>query len=921
MTLTAAWVALGAEVRVPITMRARASGYEAEVTAARNQLAATLAAIPDLLFEVDLDGRYLACHAPRSALLAAPQGDLLGRTIPEVLSPAAAEVCMSALREAHDRGDSLGKQFELALEHGRAWFELSVSRKAVAPGEAPRFIALSRDITERKRAEEALRESEVQLRSILGSTVDGILAVDRGGKVVRTNRRFAELWRIPPSILERRDDEALLRFVVDQLADPEAFLRKVESLYQSDEELTDTVRFADGRLFERFTAPLLLDGANLGRVWSFRDVTARDEAESALRASRNLLQSIIDTAPVRVFWKDRDLRYLGCNPAFAADAGFASPDDLIGLNDFDLPWKDCADANRAVDREVIATGAPRLSYDEIQRNVVGERWLRKSKVPLRGSGGEALGVLGIYEDITERRRVELRLGLAVEVTRVLLWELDLVTGHFTYDRSMFEALGLGDLVFADSLEGWFGAVHPDDLPALQHAFELALRPGHPVFDLEYRMRDARGGVQWIHSRGRVVRHDAGGAPVAAVGSSTNITARKATEVAHVAARVAAEAANRAKSEFLANMSHEIRTPLNGVLGNIQLLEMTALDAEQREYVSAVTTSGRNLLSLINDILDLSKIEADKLVLDASPFSLRACVDGAVAMQRARAGEKGLTLTAVVPDEIPGALLGDELRIRQILLNLVGNAVKFTHAGAVTVSVAVRERVGDAVRVELCVADTGIGITGAAGRHLQALRAGRQLDHAALRRHGPRPRDLRAPHRAHGREPRGRERRVRGEHLPRDPPADGAADGDREHAAAAAAHRGPVDRRASQDPPRRGQPREPPPRVRAAHEDAPRGDRRGARPRGPRRARRRALRPRAHGHPDARDGRQRSPRRAARARAGDGRAHARDRRHRVRLKGRGAGPAWCGLRRLRAQAARPARARRSDAPRAPESARG
>ncbi len=736
VTLSAVYVALGAEARVCVTLRAhpRPSSFEAEAIAARNQLAATLDAIPDLLFEVDLDGRYYACHAPRAALLAAPPDELIGRTIADVLPPAAAEVCMGALREAHERGHSFGAQFELPLEQGRAWFELSVSRKAVAPGDAPRFIVLSRDVTERKRAEEALRESEVQLRSILGSTVDGILAVDRAGRVVRTNRRFAELWRIPASIIERGDDEAMLKFVVDQLADPKAFLHKVESLYQSDEELTDTVRFIDGRLFERFTAPLLLNGANVGRVWSFRDVTARDQAESALRASRNLLQSIIDTAPMRVFWKDRELRYLGCNPAFAADAGRASPSDVIGLDDFDMPWSDDAELQRVVDRAVISFGAPRLSYDETQRTAEGgERWLRKSMVPLRGHDGATLGVLGIYEDITERRRVEQRLGMAVEVTQVLLWELDLITGHLTYDRSMFETLGLGDMVFSDNLAGWFEAVHPDDLPAVRGALDLSLSPGHPVFDCEYRVRDPRGGIQWIHSRGRVVRHDSSGAPSAAVGSSMNITARKETEVAQVAARVAAEAANRAKSEFLANMSHEIRTPLNGVLGNIQLLEMTALDAEQKEYLSAITASGRNLLSLINDILDLSKIEADKLVLDASPFSLRACVEGAVSMQRAPARERGLTLTAVVPGEVPEALLGDELRVRQILLNLVGNAVKFTHAGGVTVSVAVRERVGDAAMIELRVADTGIGISPALAA--EVFKPFVQADSSITRRYG------------------------------------------------------------------------------------------------------------------------------------------------------------------------------------------
>jgi CheY-like chemotaxis protein/anti-sigma regulatory factor (Ser/Thr protein kinase) len=157
------------------------------------------------------------------------------------------------------------------------------------------------------------------------------------------------------------------------------------------------------------------------------------------------------------------------------------------------------------------------------------------------------------------------------------------------------------------------------------------------------------------------------------------------------------------------MSHEIRTPLNGVLGNIQLLEMTHLEGEQQGYAKAISTAGTSLLSLINDILDLSKLEADKLGLEAAPFGLRAAIDSVVTMQRSRALEKGLRLVLRLPPDLPETLLGDELRIRQVLMNLLSNAIKFTAAGSVTVAAAVVERTAERVQLELSVADTGIGI--------------------------------------------------------------------------------------------------------------------------------------------------------------------------------------------------------------------
>lgn len=218
------------------------------------------------------------------------------------------------------------------------------------------------------------------------------------------------------------------------------------------------------------------------------------------------------------------------------------------------------------------------------------------------------------------------------------------------------------------------------------------------------------GTQVLFESTKVALLNKEGLATGMIGVSRDITERKQAEVQLLLAKIAAESANTAKSQFLSNMSHELRTPMNGVLGMAQLLEVTDLSVEQQEYVTALKLSGKNLLTLINDILDLSKIEAGKVTLDLADFSLHQCIKHIVTMQAFTAQEAGLALNVELAENIPAILEGDELRVKQILTNLLGNALKFTKQGGVTISGKLLEQHGDSVLVQVVVRDTGIGIT-------------------------------------------------------------------------------------------------------------------------------------------------------------------------------------------------------------------
>ncbi len=334
------------------------------------------------------------------------------------------------------------------------------------------------------------------------------------------------------------------------------------------------------------------------------------------------------------------------------------------------------------------------------------------------------------------RETEERLELGVRGSNVGIWDLALPDGTFENGRltavNLWEQFGYTSEPPLD-FEGRIAMWHPDDRERVLRAVHACLKGETKDFEAEYRLQHRDGSYQWRLNRGVVVR-DTTGRPTRFIGSSVDITNRVRAEEELRRAKEIAESANRAKDEFLANVSHEIRTPMNAILGMTELTLDTSLNADQRQWLETVKSAAENLLAIINDLLDFSKIEAGKMELDPIDFSLRTALDDVTRALTPRAQQKGLELTSQVRADTPDALTGDAGRFRQVLLNLIGNAVKFTERGSVTVEVAVQEtQAPDVCVLRVSVRDTGIGI--ARDKRETIFRAFEQADNSMTRKYG------------------------------------------------------------------------------------------------------------------------------------------------------------------------------------------
>jgi PAS domain S-box-containing protein len=587
-------------------------------------------------------------------------------------------------------------------------------------------------LAQRRRAAQALRESVSMVKATLEAATDGILVLDLDSRIEGYNNRFLELWRISPSQAAEADAANIVAYAATQLADPEEFLRQVEKSDVNPALGThDTLRFRDGRVFERDCRPRRVGDEIVGTVRSFRDITEREKASASLRLMESIVVNANDAVLLTtVSEANRHYTVVFANGSFTRETGFESA-EILGKDARSLYSPD-------VDRsEVLRLGRLLAKKEPCRGELLlrckdnREIWAEMSFVPVLDAAGMATHLIVIGRNVTERKKMEhelRKLSGAIEQCPVSVVITDL-KGHIEYVNPKFTELTgytLEEVRGQNPRVLKSGDTTPEEYVRLWETIRTGEWSGY------FHNRKKNGELFWEAARICPIR-DARGEPTHYLAVKEDITDRRRIEEALAQAKESAEAASRAKSEFLANMSHEIRTPMNGIIGFTQLTLQTELSTDQRDYLETVESSGHALLRIINDILDFSKIEAGRLEMERELFSLRETLAGAVNTVAPEAMSKGLDLSWGIDPGVPDALIGDSTRVRQVLLNLLGNAVKFTARGFIRAEVTA-ESLNDATAVlHFAVRDSGIGI--APAHHKAIFEPFQQADGSTTRKFG------------------------------------------------------------------------------------------------------------------------------------------------------------------------------------------
>ena len=452
------------------------------------------------------------------------------------------------------------------------------------------------------------------------------------------------------------------------------------------------------------------DGQFQGYRGIDRDVTQRQKVSDELRENKEKLQNIFDTSSEWIWEIDISGRHLYSNDIIFEILGYRA-EEFVGKEFSDFLYEE----DLLKTQEIFANHvAERQGWKGLVlrwRHKNGEcRYCESNGIPVFDDAGDLVGYRGADRDITARKEAEddLRqsrelLSQTQQLAKVGSWQLDVVSDHLIWSDETYRIFGIDSQTFAVSYEVFLEAVHPDDRAAVDAAYTASIKTAQNYYEVWHRIvRKDTGEIRDVYEKCRHERDD-NGVVIRSIGMVQDITDRKTNEVALLAATQAAEAANRAKGLFLAKVSHEIRTPMTSIIGFGELLEDTELTAEQEKYLAAITSSGNILSSLIDDVLDLSKVDAGELTIKLQDFSLHDFIRKMVSLQEKQAAVKNLSLSVLIDAEVPEFLVGDPLRIQQVLFNLVGNAIKFTEKGEISIEVSLVEETD--VRVLLDIATT------------------------------------------------------------------------------------------------------------------------------------------------------------------------------------------------------------------------
>ncbi|HET7105576.1 MAG TPA: PAS domain S-box protein [Candidatus Acidoferrum sp.] len=603
-------------------------------------------------------------------------------------------------------------------------------------------LILGAVIGERKGVEKRLAEEEERVRLILDSTAEGIYGIDNNGVCTFINPAALRILGFTS-----RDQVLGLNFHLlchHSHADGRAFplqdCRIVEGVRSREGMHSDDEVFwrSDGSSFpvEYWSHPLLRGHEAIGSVVTFLDISQRRAFEGAIRESEQKFRAVFEGAQLGIAVAEIKNGQTTVNPAYRQMLG-CSAEEMRSIKIFDeMTYPD--------DVERDFKDYQQLARGEMEHLHLEKRYLRRdgrvvwASVELsllRDAAGTPQYILGLAADITERKHAEEELRSSERQLRTFIEDGPVCVAMFDREMRYLAASRRWSTDYGFGHSDLRGLCLYDLIPGLPEKWRESHRRGlagerqHLGEDIWVR---ADGSEHWVSSAvypWRDPQGKVGGIIIAA----EDVSQRKQFERQLQEAKQAAEAANAAKSTFLANMSHEIRTPLNGILGMTDLVLDTELSPDQRENLNLVRYSADSLLAIINDILDFSKIEAGKMDIELIPFQLRESLQQILKTCAIRAKQKGLEFSFNAPADVPDALVGDPGRLRQVLLNLVGNAIKFTERGQIFVAVAAAFPVNGRVLLHFGVKDTGIGMAPEAKEKIFA--AFSQADGSMARKYG------------------------------------------------------------------------------------------------------------------------------------------------------------------------------------------
>ena len=624
--------------------------------------------------------------------------------------------------EDHDKflqlSDHRPNELRLLRKDGNVfWAELRLDALARPGNESTNRLVLM-DIDTRKQAETSLR-NKTQLLDRTGelAKIGGWEMNLNTMKSVFT-REFFRIAEID-SLVEPELDEGL-----NLLYSPEsratllnAFYNAVENGVSYDLELPMVT--AKGRSLWVRTQGFPDDsiGKPVRMYGTLQDITSQKNASTELMQTKNHLEALLNAIPDLLFDVDIEGKILDCR-ASRQELLVMHPSILIGKNFQDvLPADAAAACASAIAQAAVSGWSSGKTYSLPLPK--GTRWFELSVSTFSRSEHKDSRFIVLARDVTERtvaedalHESELRWRFALEGSQEGVWDWDIRESTIYFSKFWKQMLGYQDHEIPHRLEEWSSRVHPDDLPRVMQRVHAHLEQKTEYYSDELRMQCKDGSWIWILCRGLVVSRDDRNNPLRMIGTHKDITESKRAEQLLIQARSEAESANRTKGEFLANMSHEIRTPLTSILGFADLLSndqfMNLKNESRLHAVDSIKNAGRHLLGVINDILDFSKIEAQKMTVEHVETPVTEILQQVQQLLKPQATSKNIDLRFLFSLPFPDSIWSDPTRLRQILMNVVGNAIKFTEAGSVVVTACVSES-NETSEIHIDIADTGPGI--------------------------------------------------------------------------------------------------------------------------------------------------------------------------------------------------------------------